>query len=378
MVLLLAAGLVLLVVGAEGLVRGASKLALGAGLSPLVVGLTVVAFGTSAPELAVSIGASRSGQAALALGNVVGSNVFNVLFILGVSALVAPLVANRQLTRLDVPIGIGVSVGALLLALDGTVSRLDGLLLVVGLVGYAALQVLIARAESASARGEPPNSPDGSSVTTGAGPIPVESAAEDPPALWQWGLDVGLVVGGLVFLVLGAGWFVEGAIEAARRLGLSELVIGLTIVAGGTSLPEFATSVLASVRGQRDIAIGNVVGSNIFNLLGVLGFSATVSPTGIAVSGSSLWFDFPVMIAAAVACLPIFYTGHRIARWEGALFLGYYGAYVAYLVLSTTEHAALSAFSTAMAAFVLPLTAVTLLVLGVRAWRGGENRMGSS
>jgi len=189
---------------------------------------------------------------------------------------------------------------------------------------------------------------------------------------------VGLVVGGLVFLVLGAEWFVEGAIEAARRLGLSELVIGLTIVAGGTSLPEFATSVLASVRGQRDIAIGNVVGSNIFNLLGVLGFSATVSPTGIAVSGSSLWFDFPVMIAAAVACLPIFYTGHRIARWEGALFLGYYGAYVAYLVLSTTEHAALSAFSTAMAAFVLPLTAVTLLVLGVRAWRVGENRMGSS
>jgi len=373
MVLLLLAGLVFLVIGAEGLVRGASRLALGAGLSPLVVGLTVVAFGTSAPELAVSIGASRSGQSALALGNVVGSNVFNVLFILGLSALVAPLVANRQLTRLDVPVGIGVSVGALVLALDGTVSRLDGLLLVAGLVGYTALQVVLARSESAPASVEDSESSREEGVAPGVGTVPADSAGEGAgSSLWQWAINGGLVIGGLAFLVLGAGWFVEGAIEAARRLGLSELVIGLTIVAGGTSLPELATSVLATIRGQRDIAIGNVVGSNIFNLLGVLGLSAAVSPAGITVSESVLWFDLPVMIATAVACLPIFYTGHRIARWEGALFLGFYGAYVAYLILAATEHAALSAFSSAMAAFVLPLTAVTLLVLGVRAWRTGR------
>ena len=362
MILLLAAGLLLLVFGADALVRGASRLALGAGLSPLVVGLTVVAFGTSAPEVAVSVGASLSGQSALALGNVVGSNVFNVLFILGLSALVAPLVAHRQLVRLDVPIGIGVAAVALLMALDGTISWIDGLLLSIGLVAYTGLQVLIARGGAPDAAGTGPSEV---SATTGT--------VDEERDGWtgHWLVSVGLVVGGLGLLVLGAQWFVEGAVEAARRLGLSELVIGLTIVAGGTSLPELATSVLASVRGQRDIAVGNVVGSNIFNLLGVLGLSAVVAPAGLPVSEAVLWFDLPIMIVTAVACLPIFYTAHRIDRWEGGLFLGYYGAYVAYLVLAATQHAALSTFSVAMGAFVLPLTAVTLAVLGVRAWRSG-------
>jgi cation:H+ antiporter len=365
MALLLITGLLLLVVGAEALVRGASRLALGAGLSPLVVGLTVVAFGTSAPELAVSVGSSLSGQADLALGNVLGSNVFNVLFILGASALVAPLVANRQLTRLDVPVGIAAGVGALLLALDGRVGRIDGLLLVAGIVVYMALQVSLALRESAAEA-------EGAVAPSAVSPAP--EAPTRPQTIWGWGLNVGLVVGGLALLVLGARWFVEGAVTAARSLGVSELVIGLTIVAGGTSLPELATSVLASLRGQRDIAVGNVVGSNVFNLLGVLGASAAVAPEGVAVSGAVLWFDFPVMIAAAVACLPIFYTGHVIARWEGGLFLAYYGAYTAYLILAATQHDALSTFSFAMMAFVLPLTAVTLGVLAVRAGRrqGGE------
>ncbi|MFP4228386.1 MAG: calcium/sodium antiporter [Salinivenus sp.] len=361
MILLLIAGLLLLVAGAEALVRGASRLALGAGLSPLVVGLTVVAFGTSAPELAVSVGSSLSGQGDLALGNVVGSNVFNVLFILGISALVAPLVADRQLTRLDVPIGIAVAGASLLLAIDGRVGRIDGLLLVGGLVGYTALQVGMALRSKGDGREE------------AGGILPVSPASGEeglPGTLWAWLLNLGLVVGGLGLLVLGARWFVEGAVTAARSLGVSELVIGLTIVAGGTSLPELATSMLASLRGQREIAVGNVVGSNIFNLLGVLGLSAVVAPEGVAVSSAALWFDFPVMIAAAVACLPIFYTGHIIERWEGALFLVYYGAYTSYLILAATAHDALSTFSLAMGAFVLPLTAITLAVLAARAWRG--------
>ena len=365
MLLLLGAGLILLVLGADALVRGASRLALGAGLSPLVVGLTVVAFGTSAPEVAVSVGASASGQSVLALGNVVGSNVFNVLFILGLSAVVAPLVAHRQLVQIDVPIGIGGAVVVFVLALDGAIGRVDGVLLAAGLVGYMGLQVQIARSGSSDAA-PTDAAPEAVPTTTGT--------VDEARGGWagHWLVSVGLVVGGLAFLVLGAQWFVEGAVEAARRLGLSELAIGLTIVAGGTSLPELATSVLASLRGQRDIAVGNVVGSNIFNLLGVLGLSAVVAPEGLPVTGAVLWFDLPIMVATAVACLPIFYTGHRIGRGEGVLFLGYYGAYVAYLLLAASEHEALSTFSVAMGAFVLPLTGVTLAVLALRAWRTGE------
>lgn len=368
MILFLLAGLGFLVVGAEGLVRGASWLALRTGLSTLVVGLTVVAFGTSAPELAVSVGASLSGESALALGNVVGSNIFNVLFILGLSALLTPLAAHKQLVRLDVPIGVGAAGIVLGMAIDGSIGQLDGLLLVAGLVAYTGLQIVLS---SAGSVGTPAPAGVGTEVTLARGLAsgrPEESNPPTPSSV-QWALNGALVVGGLAFLVLGAQWFVEGAIEMARRLGLSELVIGLTIVAGGTSLPELATSVLAGIRGERDIAVGNVVGSNVFNLLGVLGLSAAVSPSGLLVSDAVLWFDLPVMIAAAVACLPIFYTGHRIERWEGALFFGFYGAYVAYLILAATAHAGLSTFSAAMGAFVLPLTAVTLAVLALPAWQ---------
>jgi len=354
MILSLGAGFVLLVVGAEALVRGASRIAVGAGISPLVVGLTVVAFGTSAPELAVSVGASLSGQSSLALGNVVGSNIFNVLLILGVAALVAPLRVSSQLVRLDVPLGIGAGVGVLLLALDGTIGWGDGLLLVGGILVYTAYLLRQIRAGAVEAGGV---SDDGGE---GAG------------SFGQWIVNLGFVLGGLVMLVFGARWLVEGAVAVARRLGVSELVIGLTLVAGGTSLPELATSVLAGLRGERDIAVGNVVGSNLFNLLAVLGGAALVAPGGVAVSGAVLWFDLPVMIAVAVACLPVFITGHTIARWEGGLFLGLYAAYTAYLILAAARHDALSSFSLVMAAFVLPLVAVTLAVTVLRAARAGR------
>jgi cation:H+ antiporter len=340
--LLLAVGLVLLTAGAESLVRGASRGAARLGIPPLIVGLTVVAFGTSAPEFAVSIQSAWSGQADIALGNVVGSNIFNVLFILGLSALVVPLAIASQLIRVDVPLMIGASVLVLLFALDGDIGRVDGAILFAGLLLYTGFQIRQGRRErqSAADRGGPP-----------AG---------------RWWADLAFVVGGLVLLVAGSRLLVTSAMAIAQALGVSELVIGLTIVAAGTSLPEVATSVIASLRGQRDIAAGNVVGSNVFNLLGVLGLAAVVAPAGIGVAPQALQLDIPVMIAVAVACLPIFVTGREIARWEGGLFLAYYIAYTSFLVMAATRHAALGAYSDAMLWFVLPLTAVTLAALLVR------------
>jgi cation:H+ antiporter len=177
-----------------------------------------------------------------------------------------------------------------------------------------------------------------------------------------------LVVGGLALLVLGSRWLVDGAVAMARFFGLSELIIGLTIVAVGTSLPEVAASIIAALRGERDMAVGNVIGSNIFNILGILGITAAIAPAGVSVESAALAFDIPVMIAVALACLPIFFTGYTIARWEGALFLGYYVAYTAYIVLNATNHDALPLFSTTMELFVLPITLITLLVVSARSF----------
>ncbi len=351
-------GLVILIAGAELLVRGASRLAVGFGISPLIVGLTVVAFGTSAPELAVSLGSALSGQADIALGNVVGSNIFNVLFILGLSALIGTLVVAQQLIRLDVPLMIGVSFLPLLLGLDGKIGRLDGILLFAGILAYILFAVRQSRKETASIQAE-------YSAEFGAN-VRLEGS--------QLVRNIGFVVIGLALLVLGARWLVDGAVSIARALGLSELIIGLTIVAAGTSLPEVATSVIASLRGERDIAVGNVVGSNLFNILAVLGLTAAVAPAGVNVSGAALRFDIPFMIAVALACLPIFFTGYRIARWEGALFLAYYAAYTLYLILDATGHDALPAFSTVLLEFAAPLTGITLVLLAVRGWRAGHPR----
>jgi cation:H+ antiporter len=349
-------GLLALVVGAEVLVRGASKLSLSFGVSPLVVGLTVVALGTSAPELAVSVQSAWSGQVDIAIGNVVGSNLFNVLFILGISALITPLLVNQQLIRQEVPVMIAVSLLLWALAADGGIGRWDGVLLTGLILAYTVLLIRQSRAETKAVRAE------------------YEEAFFPKENGWDahWGLQVLLILGGLALLVLGSRWLVEAAIAFARHLGVSELVIGLTIVAAGTSLPEVATSVTAAVRGERDIAVGNVVGSNIFNILSVLGLSAVVAPSTLTVSPAVLAFDLPVMVAVAVACLPVFFTGNLIARWEGGLFLAYYAAYTAYLILLATRHDALGPFSAVMGGFVLPLTAVTLAVLAYRHARAGR------
>jgi cation:H+ antiporter len=327
-------------------VRGASHLAAAMRIPPLVIGLTVVAYGTSAPELAVSVSSAFSGTADLALGNVIGSNIFNVLFILGAAAMVAPLVVQERLVRIDVPLMIGLSVLLFVLGLDGRIGRVDGILLAAGAVTYT---VLLIRA--------------------GRGAAPQGEQAEAPGAgARHWAVDLLLIAAGLGLLVLGSRWLVGGAVAVARVLGVSELIIGLTVVAAGTSLPEVATSLMAAFRGERDIAVGNVVGSNVFNILSVLGFSAVVAPDGIPVSPAALAFDLPVMIAVAVACLPIFFTGLRIERWEGALFIAFYGAYVACLILAATHHDALPGFSRVMGLFVAPLTALTLGGLALRTW----------
>ncbi|HEX4886329.1 MAG TPA: calcium/sodium antiporter [Casimicrobiaceae bacterium] len=339
-------GLVFLVAGAEGLVRGASKLALSLGISPLVVGLTIVAFGTSAPEMAVSVEAARSGQVDIALGNVVGSNIFNVLFILGISAMIAPLVVNAQLIRQEVPVMIAASLLLFALAADGGISRVDGVLFVLMLLAYTTFLVLESRRETRATKKEF-----------------AEEFAEPTGAGWDrhWGVQVALVLGGLALLVLGARWLVESSVAIAIALGVSELVVGLTIVAAGTSLPEVATSIVATIRGERDIAVGNVVGSNSFNILGVLGLSATLAPTELPVATSLLLFDVPIMTAVALACLPVFLTGRTIERWEGAVFLAYYAGYTGYLVLAAQRYEGLPVLSDAMAWFVVPLMLVTLV-----------------
>jgi cation:H+ antiporter len=344
------AGIALLIAGAEVLVRGASRLASAIGVSPVVIGLTVVAFGTSSPELAVGLQASLVGEPDIVLGNVVGSNVFNVLFILGLSAAIAPLVVAQQLVRFEVPLMIGVSVLLFVLALDGRIGRLDGLVLTWGIVGYCLFAIRQSLKESPAVRTEYER-----------------EFGQRAPRMNQWLFNLVLVVIGLAMLILGSQWLISGAVALAEALGVSKLVVALTIVAAGTSLPEVATSVVASMRGERDIAVGNVVGSNLFNMLAILGLSSVVATDGIRVAPAALGFDIPVMIAVSVACLPIFFTGYRIARWEGLLFLAYYVVYTLYLILDATQHDALPQFSAIMGLFVIPLTLLTLAVLAVRA-----------
>ncbi len=349
----LGAGLVLLVAGAEALVRGASRMAAMAGIAPLIIGLTVVSFGTSAPELAVSVQAALAGQADIALGNVIGSNIFNVLGILGISALVAPLVVSRQLIRLDVPVMMGVSVLLWLLAGDGQISRSDGLILLLGAIGYTGFLIIESRRNGQKQH-------DSGSENDESETNKVESRG-----LRSWLLNGVFVLVGLGMLVLGSNLLVSSAVMIAEILGISQLVIGLTVVAVGTSLPELATSIIATLRGQRDIAVGNVVGSNIYNILLILGSAAALG-NGIHVAPAIIFFDLPIVVAVAIACLPIFFTGSQIARWEGGVFVGYYVAYTAYIIMAAAEYEGLRVYGSVMLAFVLPLTVLTL---GIVLWR---------
>jgi cation:H+ antiporter len=407
--LMLGAGLALLVVGGELLMRGASRVAATFGISSLVIGLTVVAFGTSSPELAVSIQAGLAGNPDIAVGNVVGSNIFNVLFILGICALILPLLVSRQLVRREVPIMIGISLLLWVLALDGNIGLLDGCLLFAGIVGYLSWSVIASRRETAKAKaGEEPVTID---VITAKSPLWLGGAVA-VLALAVLGFfggwfnpvvagflavgavvfiagslfgnngttqggdlahQIGFIIAGLGTLVLGADYLIDAATTIARSLGVSNLIIGLTIVAAGTSLPEVATSIIATIRKERDIAIGNVIGSNIFNILGILGISAIVTPGGLKVNPQVLSFDLPIMLAVTVACLPIFFTGFMIARWEGFLFLGSYMAYTVFLIFMATSNPALESFQTALLV-VLPLIVATLIWTSTQFFRQQQRR----
>ena len=354
---ILLAGIVALVGGAEALVRGAARLAARTGMSSVVIGLTIVAFGTSAPELAVSVGdALRGGDdaGAIAIGNVVGSNIANVLLVLGLAAAVGgSLFVAQRIVRLDVPLMIGASVLVLIFVLDERLSRVEGVILLIALAVYVTWTVVAATKGSTpdivTQYDEALDELDGDNLN----PAPVYA-------------DIGFLVLGLALLVFGSQALVSSASNIATELGVSDLVIGLTVVAIGTSLPEVATSVLAAIRGQLDIAVGNAIGSNLFNLLAVLGTSAVVSPKAIPVAASAVQVDIPVMLAVAVACLPIFANGHVLSRWEGIAFLFGYAGYLIWLVLDATDQGARDTYGDVAVFFVVPAVALTIATLWYR------------
>lgn len=340
--LVLGAGLVLLVIGAELLVRGAARLAANFGVPALVIGLTVVAFGTSAPELAVSVKSAWSGQTELAIANAVGSNIFNILFILGLAALISPLAVSQQLIRQDVPIMVGVAVLAVLMTVNGSIGKLEAGVLALALLVYTAFLFHQGRKRGVD------------TVDDDVGEL-----LNTRKPLWH---NLIVVTVGLALLVLGARWLVNSAVEIASALGVSEAVIGLTIVALGTSLPEVMTSVVATLRGERDIAIGNVVGSNIFNILGVLGISSLVSPTPLVAGPQLAQIDLPIMLAVAALCMPLFFVGAILNRLEGALFLLLYFAYVWYTVAMALSQAYLPVLQAGILYGLIPIVVLYVLV----------------
>lgn len=357
-------GLVLLIGGADLLVRGSSKVALIAGLSPLVIGLTIVAFGTSAPELAINIQSAFQNQSDIALGNVIGSNIFNILLILGISAMITPLMVQKQLIRLDVPILILVTTISYFICIDRIIERFEGLLMFGGLIFYLGFILRYSKEQPAEIQFISNPELSDENVETIAGQSKIKKII----------LNFLLIVVGLTMLIFGADRLVTSAVQLARFFGVSELIIGLTIVAGGTSLPEVATSVVAAIKGEKDIAVGNVIGSNLFNLLAVLGATAIIVPQGITVSKAVLYFDYPFMLAVTIATLPIFFTGLRISRWEGFVFFGYYVAYTLYLILDAIHHDSLQMYSHILFYYVTPIIVLTILITFIHALKSNRQK----
>ena len=345
----LTVGFFAVTVGADVFVGGASGIARRLGVSPLLVGLTIVALGTSAPEMAVNVTAALRGQTDMAIGNVLGSNVLNVLGVLGLCALLRAIVVNAQLVRLDVPVMVGAACLLAAFSWNGRITALEAAVLVTTLLFYTVIQISLAIRERRSRR------------ASDSDPEPGDERA--------WVFRIGQLALGIGLLVLGSDRLVLGATHLAQWWGLSDLVIGLTVIAVGTSLPEIATSVAATLRGEGELAVGNVVGSNIYNMLAVVGLTGLIAQDGLPVSPAALAFDMPVMVATCIACLPIFVTEHRVDRWEGGLFVAFYLAYISYLLLATQQHALANPFGQVMLYFVVPLTAVTLLVMTVRYLR---------
>ncbi|MCI8209070.1 conjugal transfer protein TraR [Pseudomonas sp. S25] len=341
-------GLLLLLIGAELSVRAAVSLATTLGVRPLFIGLTFVALGSSAPQMAVGLQAAFTSSADIAVGSVVGSNIFNVLVTLGLCALIIPLRVTRQLVRLEIPLMITASALVLALSWNGVLGALDGAILLLGLLVYL-LTVFRQSGQRFAYR--------------------QSSGTEHSRKTGQVMLRLGALFGGIACVVLGSHLLVAASVVIALDLGLSERVIGLTVIAVSTSLPALTTSLIAALRGERDIAVGNVIGSNLFNLLGVLGITALIAPVPLSVSPNALDFDLPVMFGVAALCLPLFYSGYRITRIEGLMLLALYLAYGLHIVSFTTGMPLADKLERLMVQFVLPVFAVMIMFSTIRAWR---------
>jgi cation:H+ antiporter len=338
----------LLILGAELSVRAAVGLARILQTRPLFLGLTVVALGSSAPQMAVGLQAAFSGSSDIAVGSVVGSNIFNVLVTLGLSALIIPLRVARQLVRVDIPLMIAATALVTALSWNGVLSGLDGLILLLGLAGYL---IVVLRQFAHGTRH-------------------VHPVADKPrrplrPLLMR----LSMMIGGLVLMIYGSRFLVNAATVIAQDLGLSERVIGLTVIGIATSLPALMTSLIAALRGERDIAVGNVIGSNLFNLLGVLGATALISPEPLSISPNALDFDLPVMLVTAALALPMFYSGYRLTRLEGLLLLALYVVYGLHIVSFTTGMPLADRLERLMIHYALPVLGVAVAITTVRAWR---------
>lgn len=349
-VLLFIAGLAALIGGAELFLKGVDHFGLKWRISPLIMGLTVVAFATGAPELAISLQAAANGSADLVLGNIIGSNIANILLILGICALIKPLNITLRVVRIDVPIVIAASLLLYLVAMDGELTATDGLWLVAGLIVYSVFTFFQIKKE----RGNQVRNED------------LEAERSKLAEGWAFYLkNIGFLAGGLLLIVQGSGWMVDSAVEIARILGLSELVIGLTIVSIGTSLPEVATSVATIRKGNADMAVANVLGSNLYNILLTMGLTLLIAPNILPVSQDALNLDLPFMLGVSMACIPIFVAGLNLTLSDGIVFLFYYAAYLAYLVFDAIDSSVAATMETGMYYAVIPLTVIYMIV---RLW----------
>lgn len=306
-VLILLSGGIFLYFGAEGLIRGSASVAIRNGITPLVVGLTIVAFGTSSPELVVSVSAALRENSGIAFGNVVGSNICNIALILGIAALISPIKVNIKLIKKDILIMIGSTILLIIMIMDDTLGRFEGIILFSGIIAYTGYTLFMAKKEKKKLD---------------------EQLPEVKRKAW---LDIAFIIGGLIILVVGANLFIDGAIRIAKILEVSDVIIGLTIVAVGTSLPELATSVLAAIKKEGDISIGNIVGSNIFNILCILGIASILQPIVLTGANQVNYIDMIVMILIAIILLPLAWTKLEISRLEGAFMLFLYLGYVYYM-----------------------------------------------
>ena len=318
------AGLGALIVGAEVMVRGGAKVAARLGISPIIIGLTVVSIGTSLPELAVGVVAAQDGSGALAVGNIAGTNIVNLLLILGLSALLAPLVLEIRTLRFELPVMAVAALLLFVLAGDGTMSRTDGVILVIGAVVYTVAVIVAARRESHVV------------VAEYAEAYPADGPEAAPTRSRSTAVYVTMMLAGIAVVVVGADWLVDGAVGLARGFGVSDALIGLTVVAIGTSAPELVTTVVSTLRGERDIAIGNLLGSSIYNILLILGITCLVPANGLDLPASLVRIDIPIMVAVAMACIPIFISGRRVTRIEGGAMVAAYVGYLLFLLLTQT------------------------------------------